>query len=78
MKTPKCFMCEQEKEDLKRSDGWEMQHLHFEDAEIELLTCDKCKEISPLKIADKYFKERAANYIKLCSCSIDKEKGNKK
>lgn len=49
----KCDHCGIEKE-ITTTDGWQMQHLHFsENEEIQYLTCDKCKLVSPMEYLEK-------------------------
>lgn len=40
-------------EELKK---WEMQHCHFSDSDISILTCGDCKKLSPHTILEKYEK----------------------
>ncbi len=49
----RCRVCEKETAELKKSDGWEMLHLHFSDKTIDVLACDECKKLSPLDILEK-------------------------
>lgn len=53
-----CFMCEAAKE-LNGKEGWEMQHLHFDDEEVEVLTCNICKQKSPMEFMEKLISQRA-------------------
>ena len=45
-----CGVCKKEveygKPELK---DWQMQHLHFSDAEIQLLTCNTCKNLHQME-----------------------------
>lgn len=45
-KIVKCEVCGKEKQ-IAQTATWEMQHLHFADKEIEMLTCEECKLKSP-------------------------------
>lgn len=29
---------------------WEMQHMHFEEGELEFMTCPKCKILGPMEM----------------------------
>lgn len=49
----KCEHCGKEKENLKKEDGWQMQYLYFSDADIEYLTCEDCKNASPMEYLEK-------------------------
>lgn len=45
----KCKFCdEQAKSGSTELRLWEMQHLHFEDEDIDILLCPKCKTMSPM------------------------------
>lgn len=39
-------------------ENWEMNHLHFDDADIDFLTCEKCKLLDPWIFVDKLEKQR--------------------
>lgn len=44
------------KEQLRTScDDWLMNHIHFADADIDFLTCEKCKNISIMDHQQKIF-----------------------
>jgi len=49
----RCAYCEKEKTDLIPEDGWQMQHLHYENEVIQFLTCDECKLLPPIKYMEK-------------------------
>ncbi len=45
-----CGVCGKEKVlGDKELYDWQMQHLHVEEGELKLLTCDKCKLLSPME-----------------------------
>lgn len=48
----KCELCEIEKP-VNETKDWEVQHLHFDDANIDFLTCNNCKLASPSKYLEK-------------------------
>lgn len=52
-----CKVCSKTEKsgDLKLA-SWQMQHFHFSDGEHEVLTCEKCKNLSPEFILRKYLK----------------------
>jgi|GEM_PF-6199960 len=48
-----CDYCQKYNPNLKMEDGWQMQHLHYEDEVIQFLTCETCKLLSPTKFMEK-------------------------
>jgi len=48
------------KKEVQDTKDWEMQHLHFAETEIEFLTCEKCKLLSPMVYLTK-LSEREIN-----------------
>jgi Zn ribbon nucleic-acid-binding protein len=48
-----CVVCgAMEKSGSDKLSDWEMQHLHFSDAELEVLTCGECKNTDKFKLAE--------------------------
>jgi len=48
-----CEVCKkQEKSGSPNLVNWQMQHLHFADAEISMLTCETCKMTDPIVFAE--------------------------
>ena len=54
-----CEMCDARESNETKLVSWEMQYLHFTDAdtdeklETQMMTCDKCKLLSPLQYLEK-------------------------
>jgi len=54
-----CRQCGNEKNMSDKSlKDWQMQHLHFEDGDIDFLTCEKCKTLSPMRWLETIGSER--------------------
>jgi len=46
-----CALCEKTEQALSDAlKEWEMQHFHFSDVTLDVLTCDQCKLLGPMKI----------------------------
>lgn len=41
-----------EKSGNEKLKHWEMKHLHFADADIDILTCNKCKKLTPGELGE--------------------------
>lgn len=48
-----CFVCKTKEDNREILKTWEIQHLHFDDANLDVLTCVKCKDIHPYELLEQ-------------------------
>ena len=52
--TVQCRLCKVVESRLSANlKDWEMQHMHFEDGELQFLTCSKCKKLNPMVMLER-------------------------